>query len=253
VDAEVKEIHYRMDSGGEVVVPISSCVKAATVTFTTDGYHVLTYYAVDTLGNQETSHTLNVNIDRCAPALSISGVANGASYLLGAMPTPAFTSADALSGVASQNAVLTGGDANGVGSYTYTVTATDKAGNRASQSASFTVDYLFGGFLSPLSGATVKSGNNIAVKFQLMDAAGRPVTTATASLMLQLYSGGTPVGMPVTAGSTSGGNSGNAFRYDAVDKQYIYNLNTRGLSIGAWQLMVITDDGLTRTTGINLK
>jgi len=250
VDTDVQEIHYRIDSGNEVVV---QCVKTATVTITTDGYHILTYYAVDNLGTQESAHTLNVNIDRSPPAISIAGVANGATYLLGAIPTPTFTTADALSGVASQNAALTGGNGNGVGSYTYTVTATDKAGNLSSQSVAFTVDYLFGGFVSPLSGTTAKSGNNVAVKFQLLDAAGRSITSATASLMLQLHIGSTPVGMPIPASSTSGGNSGNAFRYDLVDKQYIFNLNTRGLSVGAWQLMVTTDDGVTRTTYINLK
>lgn len=213
---------------------------------------MVVYYAVDNAGNQELPHTLNVKIAK-SPTITITGVANNSTYILGTVPTAGYTVTNNISGVAKQSAILTGGNANGVGAYTYMVFITDKAGNNSSQSASYSVVYLFMGFISPLSDTSVKTGNNVSVKFQLKDALGNYISAANATLMLQEYAGSSPVGYPIPASSTSVGNAGNLFRYDTVDKQYIYNLNTKGLSTDTWQLRVILDDDTTKTTFINLK
>jgi hypothetical protein len=79
------------------------------------------------------------------------------------------------------------------------------------------------------------------------------ISSANASLTLQAYVGSTPVGPEISGISASGGNIGNLFRYDSVDKQYIYNLSNIGLGQGRWQLRVNLDDGTTKTTFIDLK
>lgn len=47
-------------------------------------------------------------------------------------------------------------------------------------------------------------------------------------------------------------DSGNAFRYDSSNNQYVFNLDTGSLSAGAWQLKAILDDGTSRTVVISL-
>jgi hypothetical protein len=228
-------------------------MASASFILVSEGYHTVVYYAIDNEGNQESPHSLNVKIDKSAPAIAITGVANCGTYTLGATPTAGYSITDNISGVANQNATLTGGNANSVGPFTYTVNAIDNAGNNSSQSTSYAVVYLFNGFISPLSGTSVKAGNNISVKFQLKDALGNYISTANATLMLQEYAGSLPIGNPIPAASTSGGNAGSIFRYDSVDKQYVYNLGTKGLSPDTWQLVVMLDDGTKKTAFINLK
>lgn len=63
----VKEIHYTVDTGAETVV----AAGAATFAITSDGNHVVTYFAVDNAGNAEAPKTLAVRIDRSAPAVEM--------------------------------------------------------------------------------------------------------------------------------------------------------------------------------------
>ncbi|MCG3111157.1 MAG: PxKF domain-containing protein [Candidatus Manganitrophus sp. SB1] len=114
--------------------------------------------------------------------------------------------------------------------------------------------HQFYGFLPPLTadGRTVfKLGSVIPVKFQLFDENSLPVSTAIAHLSLQKISGTEPVGDPIDASSVSNADTGNQFRYS--DDQYIYNLDTKPLSSGTWQLRAMLDDGSTHTIQIDLK
>ena len=52
--------------------------------------------------------------------------------------------------------------------------------------------------------------------------------------------------------STSNATTGNLFRYDATSGQYVFNLNTKTLSAGSYQLRLDLGDGVTRTVGISL-
>jgi hypothetical protein len=54
------------------------------------------------------------------------------------------------------------------------------------------------------------------------------------------------VGSDVEPVSTSAADSGNTFRYDASAGQYIFNLATKSLSAGAWQISVDLLDGSPR-------
>lgn len=89
------------------------------------------------------------------------------------------------------------------------------------------------------------------MKFQLTDANGAAVSTATAHLALQMYSGGTPVGSPIDTTPPGSADAGDLFRFDG--SQYTYNLSTKPLSVGTWQLQAHLDDGTVRTVTIGLK
>ncbi|MFZ5644747.1 MAG: PxKF domain-containing protein [Bacillota bacterium] len=90
------------------------------------------------------------------------------------------------------------------------------------------------------------------MKFRLTDSNGSYVSTATARLYLAKITGGAP-GTEIEANSPGNSNSGNLFRYDSKDNQYIYNLRTKGLSNGAWQLRITLDDGTSKYVNIDVK
>ncbi len=231
---------------------IASCPAPVTVPYETPGQEV-SGTAVDKAGLTATA-SVTIKLDKTPPAITITGISNGGTYLLGGVPVAGYSLTDNLSGVAGQNASLAGGDANGVGTYTYTVSATDRSGNTSQTSATYTVTYAFGGFLTPVSlNKPFKLGSTIPVKFQLMNAGGEYISSARAALTLQKYSDDQPAGDPIDATSTSGADTGNLFRYNSTDNIYIFNLSTAGLTSGTWLVNATLDDGTIRTAFIYLK
>ncbi len=80
--------------------------------------------------NNCASGTITLSIDSGAPEVSVTGVSNGATYLEGNVPTAGCSTADTLSGVATNASVQVTN--NGGGSYTATCSgATDRADNAA--------------------------------------------------------------------------------------------------------------------------
>src|SRR2546426_2968291 len=103
------------------------------MTISAEGITILTYFAVDNAGNQETPKTLTVRIDKTAPTVTFSSpspLPNGAGWNNGNVSI-AFAAADSFSGLAattpSSPLVLTT-EGRGV---TQTVTVADLAGNTA--------------------------------------------------------------------------------------------------------------------------
>ncbi|MBM3925359.1 MAG: HYR domain-containing protein [SAR202 cluster bacterium] len=190
----------------------------------------------DKAGNTANSF-FHIFYDVTPPVITISGVSNGATYTLGAVPTASYTCTDATSGVATSSASTSGGNANGVGAFTYSVGCSDKAGNSASKAVSYSVVYAFSGFLQPISAPvqTFKAGSTIPVKFKLTNAAGISIGTAVASV------------------SVNGGPSLGAARYDASAGQYIFNLSTKGIAAGSLTITITLDDGTTRSVTVTLK
>src|SRR2546426_11798275 len=134
------------------------------------------------------------------------------------------------------------------------LTATDVAGNTATQTATFSVLYNFTGFLPPIpndGSGVFKLGSNVPVKFPLTDVKGVLVSTAIAHLTLQMFSAGAPVGAPIDATPPGSADVGDLFRFDG--SQYIYDLSTKPLSTGTWQVQVHLDDGTVHTVLIGLK
>jgi DNA-binding beta-propeller fold protein YncE len=114
--------------------------------------------------------------------------------------------------------------------------------------------YNFSGFLPPLNSEKIfKIGRAVPIKFKLTDSNGDLFSTAQASIMLQQYFDEEATGNIIEPTSKGGSNIKNTFRYDVLDEQYIYNLNTKGLSEGMWQIIVFLDDGTMKHAFIFLR
>lgn len=135
-------------SGAQVV---SGTVPGDTaeVNLSAEGITSLTYFATDVAGNQEAPQQLVVRIDQTAPSISISAPTT-MTYHLKQTVAANYTCDDGGSGVAACTGTVASGssiDTSSVGLKTFTVDATDEAGNTSSQSVQYTVEYGFRRFL----------------------------------------------------------------------------------------------------------
>jgi hypothetical protein len=237
---------------------VALCASPAMVS--ADGPNqIVSGAAVDRAGNSATV-SRTINLDETAPVLTMPVLAS--SYVYNASLTLTFGSTDAVSGVTLSHATFNGlpivsgatFTLDHPGLNTFTLTATDVAGNTATRTATFSVFYEFGGYLPPVAGDSTgvfKLGSIVPVKFRLTDAGGLSVATAVARLTLQMYAGGQPAGTPIDATPPGNADSGGLFRFDGG--QYIYNLSTKPLAMATWQLQVHLDDGTVRSVAIGLK
>ena len=153
---------------------------------------------------------------------------------------------------------VTGGT-NGVGTFTWTATATDKAGNTSTQTGTYKVTYRFDGFLQPIndtahevgtSTSVFKAGSTVPVKLQLKKADGSLVQSATAPVWLTPVKGSSmsaPVDESVYSASA---DSGSDYKFDSG--QYHYNWKT-GTGGNYWRIGVTLDDGQTYYVNIGLR
>ena len=159
-----------------------------------------------------------------------------------------FTVTDDLSGVEVIEADLDGtpvstGDSvlvSEIGEHTLTVKAVDGAGNPRTTEFSFNAIYGSGGFLPPINAdgsGIYKLRRTIPIKFQLTDANDQFISTANPALTIKKISseilGEEIVELPIIYA-----NADDTFRYDAISNQYIYNLSTKTITVGTWQLSV---------------
>jgi hypothetical protein len=195
-------------------------------------------------------------VDKTVPTLSPSVSPN--PVVLNGSATAYPNASDALSGVALAycDPVLTGT----VGSHSVTCYATDKAGNTASASASYSVIYSFSGFLSPLNpDPTVvnvgNAGRTYPIKWQLTDANGNFVTDAAS---------GTTINVAMVACTNLGGDAtdpidyasatgGTALRYDSTANQYVYNWATPRTKNTCYRMTVTTPDSQQHIALFQLK
>jgi hypothetical protein len=238
---------------------VAACPDDVTVTANGANQSV-TRSATDYAGNTSSTTVSGINIDNENPTITDVNVAGG-YYTLGAAPAATCTATDSFSGVASCKVTVSGGTSNGVGTFTYTATATDKAGNTSTQTGTYKVVYRFDGFLQPINdtahqvGTSIsvfKAGSTVPVKFQLKNAAGTVVQAATAPSWLTPVKG-VAMTMPVDETAyTASGDSGGTYRYDSTAQQYIYNWKT-GTGGNYWRIGVKLDDGQTYYVNIGLR
>lgn len=240
---------------------VASCGPNATLSASAANQSV-TGTARDSAGNVDTYTVSGINIDRVAPTVTLNGVTDGAVYTLGAVPARTCSASDALSGLVSPCAgVTTGGTSNGVGSFSYTATATDRAGNSRTVTASYQVTYRWDGFLTPINdtahqtGSTTSSfnaGSTVPVRLDLVNASGASVTPSYAPQWI------TPVrGSAVT--SATGAISypdpvtvGGSYSYQGNKWQYNWSSPKSGAGY-YWRIGVKLDDGTTRYVNIALR
>ncbi|GEM_PF-1894890 len=186
-----------------------------------DGSYTVTYSSIGQAGIAEAPHTLSFKVDQTAPSLTVSGVNQGASYVLGSVPTPSFQASDAGSGIDKQAASLKTPPA-GIGTYSYTVTAVDKAGN----SAQTTVSYSAGYGVCPRfdAGQPFKMGTIFDIKVQLCDATKKNLSSPAIPLTVLSLTG--------PAGKANPG----AFTYQPADSSYTLTLSGRTMPAGQYKL-----------------
>jgi hypothetical protein len=148
----------------------------------------------DKAGNLSAQAKASVSIDETPPTVSITTPANGASYALGSSVSAAFTCADALSGVASCLGTLPNGTAlntTTAGTYGFTVTGTDAAGNAASATASYSI----------IAATTAYTLTPSSYNF------GTVAIDSTNGLQAYMSNAGTTA-LPITSITLTGGNAG---------------------------------------------
>jgi hypothetical protein len=116
---------------------------------------------------------------------------------------------------------------------------------------------IFGGFRQPINadGSSVfRAGRTVPVKFALTDALGNPITGAVCHLSIWHVSSEILGTVPETA-EAEYADVGGTFRYDAQEGQYVYNLSTKGMATGTWQLRVTAEGwpGFQATVLIGLR
>lgn len=146
-------------------------------------------------------------------------------------------------------------DTNKVGSYTITYTATDSSENSSSATRTVNVRYNYSLVTKQIKddGSSVfKAGSTIPIKIQLKNINGDYISTAIAKISLTKIDNDTLGEINELVEEVSS-TSGNLFRYDEKNNQYIYNLNTKGLDKGTYELKVILDDGNAYSVQIGLR
>jgi hypothetical protein len=234
------------------------------VTLTANGAdQSVTRAAIDFAGNRRSVTVGGISIDQEAPEITVAGIAAGGIYTLGAVPAPSCTAKDGLSGAGTCSVSVTGGQPNGVGTFTYEATATDKAGNPRRATGTYRVVYRFDGFLQPIndtahqvgtSTSVFKAGSTVPAKFQLKRADGTVVQANAAPVWLTPVKGSATTA-PVDESLYSGSPDVSAsYRWDASGQQYQYNWSTPAAGKGYYHRMAVQlDDGQTYVVNIGLR
>ena len=228
-----------------------TCVPPSGSTFPL-GATGVTCSATDRAGNRGQG-TFMVNVvDTTAPAFSsasnLTVAATSAAGAVVSYPTP--TATDIVDGATPVSCTPPSGGTFPLGTTTVTCTTQDAAGNKASTSFTVTVAVGWSGVLAPVvDGGTYKLGSTIPVKFTLTGASAG-VTNLQARLWVR-RTPGTSTSGGAAALSTSAATTGNLFRYS--DGQYIFNLNTKPLSLGTYELLIDLGDGVPHAVTITLR
>ena len=242
-------------------IPTKGCPDPTVLT--ANGTNTASGTVSDRAGNSASATVSGIMIDQEKPTLTAAdvNVADG-SYPLGTAPPATCTAKDVYSGVASCTVIVTGGNTNGVGTFTWSATAKDKAGNTTTITGTYTVTYRFDGFLQPIndtahqvgvSTSMFKAGSTVPVKFQLKNAAGQAVQAASAPDWITPVKGSAtsaPVNETAYAASP---DSGSDYRYDPTAQQWIYNWKTGSTAGNYWRIGVTLDDGQTYYVNIGLR
>ena len=238
--------------GSSVAVNGEGTTRSASVTVT------------DNAGNSDTFTTPAVNIDRTAPTVSIATPAHAASYLKDGQLLASYSCSDGLSDVAScAGPVPSSGavDTSVTGSFTFTVSATDQAGNATSASSRYSIvgtGYSFGGFYWPVKNPPtvnlMKAGWIVPLRWSLLDSSGKNVSDletfkSVTSRVVSCQSGApnAPVGE-----STSGGGAG--LFYNPISRKFVYLWKTPSGWKGTCRVMTLElSDGQKREAVFRFK
>ncbi len=232
---------------------------SAPFTLSNEGTTTVSFRSTDVAGNLEIAKTQVVKIDKTAPVLS--PVVSPNPVLLNGSATATPNATDSVSGVATQSCGVV--NTSTVGAHNVSCTSTNNAGLTANVQAAYNVNYKFDGFLQPindtahqigLATSIFKGGSTVPAKFQLKDANGNVVQSASAPMWFTPIQGGPTSSSVDEVPYTDSATSGNTYRWDASAQQYIYNWSTKGVTAGFYyKVGVKFDDGQTYYVSLGLK
>jgi hypothetical protein len=140
---------------------------------------------------------------------------------------------------------------NQVGTYHLTYTATDSHNNSTSVSRDVIVFYPWTGFQAPVDPngkSSFHQNSTIPLKFNLTGACAN-VSNLVAKLYLAKMTDSV-AGTEIAATTNGNADTGNVFRF--AGGGYIYNLSTKGLTVGTWQLRVDLGDSAIHAYTISI-
>jgi hypothetical protein len=201
------------------------------------GTAVISHVATDGAGNSATA-TQRVTVrDTTPPAITIVAPTAG-PYTLGQVVAASYTCTDIASIVTTCAGPVSNGSPldTSAGPHTFTVIATDAAGNSSSSTVSYTVSYGICLLYDPT--VAKKAGSTIPIRLQLCDASGHNVSSAGIAVnALDVLKLSNQASTDVEDAGNS--NPDSNFRFDATlggSGGYIFNLHTAGLTTGTYVL-----------------
>src|ERR687893_1225677 len=227
-------------------VPVT-CDPASGSTFPL-GTTTVDCSATDAAGNTGTGSFNVIVQDTTKPEIQVtSSISNGQEFYFGDVPgAPSCSATDIASGVNSDGCKVSA-YTTPVGSHIVTFTATDNAGNTATQQITYKVlAWTIKGFYQPvdMNGVlnTVKGGSTVPLKFEVFK--GGTELTDTSAIKTPLTAkrvncdSGTTLDEieTVASGSTT-------LRYDSTTGQFIYNWQTPRQPGTCYDITVGTQDG----------
>lgn len=248
---------------------IAVCPAAVTVTNDGSG-QAAEGTARDVAGNTKDDRVAGINIDGAAPTLAVTGVAKDSIYTLGAVPVAGCTAVDngpsGLDGTCS--ITVTGGSGSGVGTYNYSASVKDLAGNVTTATGSYTVrypvvTYSTSFWLQPINdtahttGQTTsvfKAGSTVPAKFRIVGKDGKSIQTNTPPQWMTPAKGSATTASVDEAVYAEPATSGSTFIWNAAEQLYQFNWASPKNGAGNfWRIGVRLDDGTFQAVNIGLR
>jgi hypothetical protein len=190
----------------------------------------------DKADNTASDTQTGINIDLTKPTLN--PVVNPNAVLLNASASVAANASDTLFGLAAQSCGTV--KTSSVGTKIVQCTATDTAGNSATASASYQVNYAWSGFVQPVDNLptlnSVKAGSTVPVKFSLGGNQGLNIFAAGYPKSQQISCSGSA---PVDAIEQTVTASTSSLTYDAATGQYSYTWKTEKSWAGQCRQLIV--------------
>lgn len=231
----------------------SGCPSPLSGTIAVQGTTNFSDQVQDLAGNLSAVVSRDLKLDNVAPVVAVTGVDDGATYILGSVPAAGCTTSDATSGVATNASLSSSGGPLGFVNVICSG-ASDNAGNAGNTAtATYQVIYAWSGFFQPVDNDavnTVKAGSAVPVKFSLGGNQGLNIfAVGYPKLVKTSCTSGLEDAIETTV--TAGGSS---LTYDALAGQYIYVWKTDKSWVG-WcgQLQVKLIDGTLHTASFKFK
>jgi CSLREA domain-containing protein len=209
-----------------------------------DGQHAVYAASNDVAGHVEApivSRTLKIDgtIPSLAPTLNVTTVTVGQA---GVAATANAT--DATSGIASSSCGAV--DTSTAGARSVSCTATDNAGNTATSTLDYVVEYRILGFFSPAPNSKWRAGQTVPIKVAIGDGSGTPLADAAAQALAQAcWVTFSAAGVqPVTE---------KCLKYDPANDQFQFNWKLRKSPLGTATITVsISYPGTSTMTQLSM-